>query len=674
VKSVRLRLLILALLPLVVLLPLMLAVGINRWTARYDALLIANVASDLRIAEQYLQRLLESSETDVQGLANSVTFADALHSRGPAFARLLESYRTRLGLDFLTYLPRETAAENPWPVVQSALQDGSRSAIDIFPMSGLRAISEPMAEQARIPLIKTEAAVPTSRTTEDRGMVVHTAARVSVTGFEGVLVGGTLLNRNLGFIDTINDLVYRAGDAADARQGTATLFLEDVRVSTNVRLFEDVRALGTRVSAAVRGTVLGDGRTWLDRAFVVNDWYISGYLPLEDSFGKRVGMLYVGFLEAPYRAAKQSAYWSIFAAFMVVVGLSVPLFLRMARGIFSPLERMTKTMSLVEAGDLEARIGPVGARDEIAQVAFHLDTLLDQVRDRDRDLRDWAEELNERVEQRTEELRAANKKLESTFQQLVVSEKLASIGEITAGVAHEINNPVAVIQGNVDVMRELLGPNGAEVRTEFALIDQQVLRITAIVGKLLQFARPGEFSGAHESVDVRAVLEDCLVLVGFGISQGDTRVIRDFSAAPEVRMDPGELQQVLINLIMNALQAMKGDGTLTLRIISRPHEGGSGVAITVRDNGSGLAPGIAENVFDPFFTTKPGEGTGLGLSISQTLVQRAGGIITVDSGSDDGTGMGTGAGMNTGTGTAFTVWLPEAVVSEAAVQSISRSY
>ncbi|WP_114285434.1 sensor histidine kinase [Candidatus Halocynthiibacter alkanivorans] len=673
-KSVRLRLLILALLPLVVLLPLMLAVGINRWTARYDALLIANVASDLRIAEQYLQRLLESSETDVQGLANSVTFADALHSRGPAFARLLESYRTRLGLDFLTYLPRETAAENPWPVVQSALQDGSRSAIDIFPMSGLRAISEPMAEQARIPLIKTEAAVPTTRTTEDRGMVVHTAARVSVTGFEGVLVGGTLLNRNLGFIDTINDLVYRAGDTGDARQGTATLFLEDVRVSTNVRLFEDVRALGTRVSAAVRGTVLGDGRTWLDRAFVVNDWYISGYLPLEDSFGKRVGMLYVGFLEAPYRAAKQSAYWSIFAAFMVVVGLSVPLFLRMARGIFSPLERMTKTMSLVEAGDLEARIGPVGARDEIAQVAFHLDTLLDQVRDRDRDLRDWAEELNERVEQRTEELRAANKKLESTFQQLVVSEKLASIGEITAGVAHEINNPVAVIQGNVDVMRELLGPNGAEVRTEFALIDQQVLRITAIVGKLLQFARPGEFSGAHESVDVRAVLEDCLVLVGFGISQGDTRVIRDFSAAPEVRMDPGELQQVLINLIMNALQAMKGDGTLTLRIISRPHEGGSGVAITVRDNGSGLAPGIAENVFDPFFTTKPGEGTGLGLSISQTLVQRAGGIITVDSGSDDGTGMGTGAGMNTGTGTAFTVWLPEAVVSEAAVQSISRSY
>jgi two-component system, NtrC family, sensor kinase len=656
VKSVRLRLLILALLPLVVLLPLMLAVGINRWTARYDALLIANVASDLRIAEQYLQRLLESSETDVQGLANSVTFATALSTRGPEFGRLLENYRAGLGLDFLTYLPRDAATKNPWPVVQSALKDGSRAAIDIFPMAELRAISEPMAEQARIPLIPTEAAVPTTRTTEDRGMVVHTAARVSVAGFEGVLVGGTLLNRNLGFIDTINDLVYRAGDTADARQGTATLFLEDVRVSTNVRLFEDVRALGTRVSAAVRDTVLTRGRTWLNRAFVVNDWYISGYLPLEDSFGKRVGMLYVGFLEAPYRAAKQSAYWSIFAAFMVVVGLSVPLFLRMARGIFSPLERMSKTMSLVEAGDLEARIGPVGARDEIAQVAFHLDTLLDQVRDRDRDLRDWAEELNARVEQRTEELRAANKKLESTFQQLVVSEKLASIGEITAGVAHEINNPVAVIQGNVDVMRELLGAESASVRTEFALIDQQVQRITAIVGKLLQFARPGEFSGAYESVDVRAVLEDCLVLVGFGISQGDTRVIRDFRAAPEVQMDAGELQQVLINLIMNALQAMAGDGTLTLRIASRPHEGDSGVAITVRDNGSGLAPGIAENVFDPFFTTKPGEGTGLGLSISQTLVQRAGGIITVDS--DPGADNGTGAKS----GTAFTVWLPEARV------------
>lgn len=645
-KSVRLRLLVLALLPLIVLLPLMLGVGISRWAARYDALLIANVASDLRIAEQYLQRILDSSETDVQGLANSVIFNDALSARGPEFNQLLLEYREKLGFDFLTYLPRSQATDTKWPVVESVLDSGSASTIDIFDESDLLQISATIADQAKIPLIETKAAVPTQRVTEDRGMVVHTATHVDLAGYEGILVGGTLLNRNLGFIDTINDLVYRESDADGARQGTATLFLEDVRVSTNVRLFEDVRALGTRVSAEVRGAVLDEGRTWLDRAFVVNDWYISGYLPIEDSFGQRVGMLYVGFLEAPFKAAKQSAYWSIFAAFMVVVLLTVPLFLRIARGIFSPLEQMSETMRLVEEGDLEARIGPTGTRDEIGAVAFHLDTLLDQVRDRDRALRDWADELNTRVDQRTEELRDANKQLENTFQQLVVSEKLASIGEITAGVAHEINNPVAVIQGNVDVMREALGDQANTVKTELGLIDRQVQRITAIVGKLLQFARPNEFSASQEAVALDEVVEDCLVLVGYGISQGNTKVTRDFQAAPEVRIDHGELQQIMINLIVNALQAMGGDGTLTLRIFSKEVEGRSGACVEVEDSGEGIPENILETVFDPFFTTKPGEGSGLGLSISQTLVQRAGGLITARNGDKQGS--------------IFTVWLPAA--------------
>lgn len=642
--SVRLRLLILALLPLIVLLPLMLGLGISRWAARYDALLIANVASDLRIAEQYLERILDTSETEVQGLAQSTHFGDTLRLSGGELDQQLETYRDHLDLDFLHFVPLKDALGIKWPVVRNAAQGGSHAAIDIFEQADLTGMSPSLAAQASIPLIETKAAVPTTRLAEDRGMIVHTATHVDVAGHEGVLVGGTLLNRNLDFIDTINDLVYRVTDTTEDRQGTATLFLEDVRVSTNVRLFEDVRALGTRVSAAVRGTVLDEGRTWLDRAFVVNDWYISGYLPIEDSFGTRVGMLYVGFLEAPFRAAKTSAYWSVFFAFMAVVALSVPLFLRMARGIFAPLERMTKTMSLVEAGDLDARIGPTGTRDEIGQVAFHLDTLLDQVRDRDRALRDWADELNTRVDQRTEELSAANKKLESTFQQLVMSEKLASIGEITAGVAHEINNPVAVIQGNVDVMREILGDHALPVDTELGLIDRQVQRIAAIVGKLLQFARPSEFGTQRESVSLDTIVEDCLVLVGYGIGQGETEVVREFTPAPDVAIDPGELQQVVINLIANALQAMQGDGALTLRVFPKIYNGRNGAALEVQDCGPGIPSEILDAVFDPFFTTKPGEGTGLGLSISQTLIQRAGGLVTVRNEVDGGA--------------VFTVWLP----------------
>src|SRR5690606_1754014 len=198
-------------------------------------------------------------------------------------------------------------------------------------------------------------------------------------GRAGVLVGGILLNQNLVFIDTINDLVYREASLPEGSQGTATLFLDDVRISTNVRLFEGRRALGTRVSAAVRSAVLGEGRTWLDSAFVVNDGYIAAYEPITDSHGKHVGMLYVGFLEAPFTAAKYQTVLTIIAAFLAITAASVPIFLRWARGIFKPLERVDATIAKVESGDLSARTGPVDSQDEIGRVAVHLDDLLNKL-------------------------------------------------------------------------------------------------------------------------------------------------------------------------------------------------------------------------------------------------------------------------------------------------------
>ncbi|MGH1412560.1 MAG: sensor histidine kinase [Pelagimonas sp.] len=646
-SSVRLRLLILALLPLIVLMPLLLLLGMTRWSADYDKVLIANVESDLRIAEQYLARLMTETGTDLLSVAESTEFSTLLDRKITAQNAYFNAKRDALELDFLYFIPRaETEdAASKWPVIRAALNGMANTQIDIFTGSDLDAFSSGLATQARIDLIDTEAASPTDRTIEDRGMVVHSASPVMIPGHTGVLVGGILLNRNLQFIDTINALVYLNAITGGERQGTATLFLDDVRVSTNVRLFEDVRALGTRVSGAVRNKVLDEGQTWLARAFVVNDWYISGYLPLKDSFGRRVGMLYVGFLEAPFSAAKRSAYIWMMVAFGAVLALSGPVFLGLAKGIFAPLERMSHTMKRVEKGDLSARNGNIGTTDEIGQVAAHLDSLLNQVQDRDQKLRAWADELNQRVDQRTSELSDANAKLEQTFKQLVMSEKLASIGEITAGVAHEINNPVAVIQGNVDVMRETLGPHAAEVKTELDLVDQQVSRIDAIVGKLLQFARPGEFSGFEETTLLQPVVSDCLVLVDHLISRRDITIALDFGEAPAVKIDPGEMQQVVINLIVNAVQAMGDKGNLSISLRTQRRDETHGAELIIRDTGPGIPQDKLNTVFDPFFTTKQAEGTGLGLSISQTLIQRAGGIISA---------------QNTEQGAEFSIWLPAA--------------
>ena len=211
-KSVRLRLLILALLPLMVLMPLLLVLAISRWSANYDDVLIANVDSDLRIAEQYMEQILVTTGDDVESLARSVDFREAASLQNTAFTDFLDRNRERLQLDFLYYLPlgqaRELAAK--WPVVDAAVKGSGASAIDIFSGDDLMALSEDLAAQARLPLIETEAAVPTDRTVEDRGMVVHTATDIRVPGRLGVLVGGILLNRNLDFIDTSNALVYHS--------------------------------------------------------------------------------------------------------------------------------------------------------------------------------------------------------------------------------------------------------------------------------------------------------------------------------------------------------------------------------------------------------------------------------------------------------------------------------
>lgn len=659
-RSVRFRLLAIALLPMLVILPLLLGVAIYRWNAKFDATLISKVNGDLTIAHQYLARILEKTGVQLRALGLSARFQQVLAADARDSLRdLLDETRKEIGLDFL-YLtngrgdilasspPVKQQPRRDWPIITSALSgEVPATGVDIFGNDELAAISPGLAERARLDLVPTPNAVPTDRSTETRGMVVHAASRAMLPdGGAAALVGGTLLNQNLEFIDTINDLVYREASLPEGSQGTATLFLDDVRISTNVRLFEGRRALGTRVSAAVRSAVLGEGRTWLDSAFVVNDWYISAYEPLVDSYGKRVGMLYVGFLEKPFSEAKYQTLVIIIAAFIAITAATVPIFLRWASSIFMPLERVTATIGEVERGNLSARTKMPVSGDEIGRVAVHLDSLLDQIQERDRQLREWNEELNVRVRERTRDLEHANLKLEATTKQLIMSEKLAAIGEITAGVAHEINNPIAVMQGNLDVIRSVFGADADKAKVEFRLLDEQIHRISQIVTKLLQFARPEEYAGYVERHAPARIISDCLPLVQHLLNKTEIAVARDDRASRLVLMNRNELQQVLVNLIVNAIHAMPDGGTLTLRSCDAERDGRQGVAIEVTDTGIGMSTDVIEKIFDPFYTTKRRQGTGLGLSISQTLIKRQGGQITAES--------------RVGSGSTFTVWLPEA--------------
>ena len=645
-RSFRVRLLLLALLPLGVVLPLLLAV-LAIWGGDYfDRLLTTKVRTDLAVAHGYFERVTDAVGSSVEGLANSARLGRALvqpaDRRAGAIAELLAEVRLGQRLDFLRFLDvdRSNRVAADWPVIKAALAGVARTETEIFSAAQLRQIDPVLAERALTPLIATANAQPDQRQMEDRGLMVHSAAAIRDADGRllGVLEGGVLLNKNLAFIDRLNDIVYPAGALPVGSAGTATLFLGDVRVATNVRLFEGGRAIGTRVSAAVHAAVLDEGRTWLDRAFVVNDWYVSAYEPLLDSHEQRIGMLYVGFLDGPFAQARQQTFAIVVGLFALAMGVAAIFAVIWARRVFRPIERMHTTMHAIERGDADARVGEVETEDELGVVAAHFDQLLDRLQAQAESLKRWGDSLDAKVAERTAELEQALADLRAAQSQLVMNEKMAAIGQLTAGVAHEINNPIAVIQGNLDVLRDILGPAAEPVAPEIRLIHEQVHRIRLIVTKLLQFARPQDYVGYLEPVAPAPLIQDSLVLVGHLLKKGNIAIEQHFDSTRNVLCNRNELQQVLINLMVNAIQAMPDGGVLTL--VAEDWDEADmplGLRLVVTDSGPGISDEDRERLFKPFFTAgKPG-GTGLGLWVSQSLVERYGGKITVDSAPARGT-------------------------------------
>ena len=635
--SVRHKLLALVLVPLLLVLPALGVVLLAWGNSALDQLLITKIRSDLAVAQGYFERVLGEVGSSTASVAESHALHQAIEGANEGrLVALLQALREREGLDFIQlrrpdgslWLGDSGPARGPEPTsptspARAAVAQGGTS-VEVLSPEQLAVLGPSLAARVSVPLVDTRNAAPTDRAREDRAMVLLSTRAVLGTDASplGHLQAGLLLNRNLPFIDHINEIVYPAGSLPYGSRGTSTLFVDDVRISTNVRLFgaeQDERAIGTRVSQAVREVVLGSGRTWLDRAFVVNDWYVSAYEPIQDSAGRRVGMLYVGFTEEPFRWIKISILLAIgVTSFLVMIG-GAWVSLRWARRIFAPLETMAATMRRVEEGELQARVGGTGRHDEIGQLAGHLDHLLDTIDDKTRALQRWNAELDAKVSERTQELEAAQG-------QLVRSEKLATVGQLTASIAHEVNNPIAVIQGNLDLMRELLGPDASKVRAEMKLVDEQIERMRLIVTQLLQYARPTEFAGYVEALDPNRLVEESLVLAGHQLSSSGITVQQDLRATRQPAVNRGEMQQVMVNLLVNAIQAMPQGGTLTLRSRDLADAAGPAVQWSVQDTGPGLSPELLSELFKPFVTRRK-DGTGLGLWISRNLVERYGGTL-----------------------------------------------
>lgn len=618
--------------------------------AAYTKILISKVRSDLVLAQQEFTDVQESKSLALKSWSESAYLRNLLNQRGGKLNNKdLQAQAERLGFAYLRLISPTGMVVNSFPPRLPYMLDSEVQKSVKFRESGsytvllsnkeLMDISPDLASRAVQAIIPTSNASPSPKSTEDRGLVVQVLQPVFNNGnMLGYLEGGLLLNGNLGLVDEINNLIYSPNTLLEGSIGTTTIFLEDVRVATTVRRDGELRALGTRVSDVVRQSVLGRGEVWLERAFVVNDWYVAAYAPLLSPEGARIGMFYVGFLEAPYANIKTQLLILFLLAVGAAMVLGAMMVVRLTSGIFYPLRRMNYIMSLQERGDTAARVGDLRREDEFADLANHFDALLDQLDARRSELLGLNEQLDERVRQRTADLQAANQKLHQAVEQLLASEKLAALGQLTAGIAHEFNNPLAIMMGHLDLIRITL--NDPESLKTVRLLDEQVHRMRNIVQKLLQFCRPDEYASYTEEINVNEIIQDSILFVRNEIDMARAQLKFDFSAQQTVQFSKTELQQVMVNLLINATHALEGQfdaqfaalnegPTISIKTADvRLSDGQPAVQILVQNNREAIPSDRLRLIFKMFYTSKQaGRGTGLGLPVSRMLVQRYGGDL-----------------------------------------------
>ncbi|MDZ7330796.1 MAG: cache domain-containing protein [candidate division KSB1 bacterium] len=513
------------------------------------------------------------------------------------------------------------------PLVKAALNGSVVSGTEVLSQQLLANENEQLAEQARIQILDTPKARPTMLKELTSGLVLMAAAPFYNDRGEllGVLYGGHLINRNFMIIDQVWTLVYEGEKYQGKDVGTVTIFLNDLRISTNVRTSSGERAIGTRLSAEVAEAVLSRGERWTGRAFVVNDWYISEYEPIKDFSGNTVGVLYVGLLEKAYLAIRNKVIFTFMIVatigFFMIVGISYLI----TRSITRPLSEMVTVTQAIARGDLNHRIR-VKSKDEIGQLALSFNKMVASLRKMRAELEQWANTLEQKVKERTEELAA----MQNT---LIQSQRLASLGKMAAGIAHEINNPLGGILVLSSLVLEDLKPEDPH-RENLQEVIKQTMRCRDIVKGLLQFSRQEE--GKSEYVNLNDVLNNTLSLLEKQALFHNIEVIKDFDPnLPQILGDPSQMQQVFMNIILNAVQAMKEIGTLTL--VTRHDKKNDLVVVDVTDTGCGIPEELIDRIFDPFFTTKEvGEGTGLGLSIAYGIVTKHHGRMSVKSKVNEG--------------------------------------
>jgi two-component system NtrC family sensor kinase len=604
-------------------------------------------------ARSIFQHRLDELRQSVELLASSGRLEAALAADRPQNARAyLAGIRAEHELDFLSVadssgrvVVRTCGAGDGGDGVARvapigrALAGESAASTEILPLDFLRAEDPALADRAALRLTEAPNTPHADREILSGGMA-HVAAapatdedgRIVAVVYAGKLLNSTDLDAQVGIVAEIDATLSMGLQNPQPGHSVATIFQGDVRITTTATT-EGRSAVGSRAPAKIYRDVIDRGKPQISRTLLNDQWYVTAYEPITNLAGRRIGMLGVGLLERPYTAVRDQVTLSFAAIALFCFMLIVVVTYFLTRSLVRPLEEMVSVSQSIAGGDLSRRVHLTG-KDEFALLSRSFNDMLDRISEMKSQLEQWAKTLEQKVGQRTQQL----VKVQT---QVARQQRLASVGQLAAGVAHEINNPLGGILTFASLVLEDLPPDSPN-RQDLEEIVSQAVRCRKIVTELLEFSRERE---AHMSLaDVNEVVQRTLALLEKQALFHDINVIRRFgSDMPRTVMDESQMQQVFMNMVLNAADAMNEKGDLTIE--TDCGEDRAQIFVRITDNGCGIPPEIREAIFNPFFTTKdPGKGTGLGLAVAARIVQAHGGRTDVES--------------EVGRGTTFTIVLP----------------
>ena len=495
----------------------------------------------------------------------------------------------------------------------------------IITAEDLQKESPKLAEQAYFEFIDTPKARVRPEKKETKGMMLKAAAPIFdyQANLIGIIYGGVLLNRNFDIVDKTKETVFGDIKYGGKDIGTATIFQDDLRISTNVRNPDGSRALGTRVSEEVYNQVVKAGQPWIGRAYVVNDWYITAYEPIRNIRDDIIGILYVGILEQKYVDIKQRTILAFLTIALLGALVSMALSYFIARKISVSINKLVSASQEIAQGNLEAQV-EISSNDELGELAETFNIMAAALKERDEQLKEF------------------------TRKKMMESERLALIGQLAAGVAHELNNPLQGIVAYSHLLLERMSCENSNTDSVQKIVAQ-ANRCRDIIRGLLDFSR--QRKPDKTLCNVNSVIEECVSLLENQAIFHNIQIEKAFDQdLPMAVIDPSQMERVFMNILINAAEAMAGSGLLTITTGYEP--AGECVEVSFTDTGHGIAKEEIEQIFDPFFTTKEvGRGTGLGLAISYGIVKEHKGTILVES--------------EVGRGTTFIVRLPLAAEKRA---------